>query len=122
MHRVHIILLSLGFEFPHNRSSIIFVSFHEVLPFDYVIALFGVYCTFSRRITIHLSLVWVRRAAPGFFPFHAHFLPFLFSFFFFSFSKSPWSPIFIMVGYVTFYMCSGICKAQCCLWWNIHVE
>jgi len=37
----------------------------ENFPPDYVIAICGVPCPFSRRITIYLPSVWFRRAPTG---------------------------------------------------------
>lgn len=60
-----LIFVSLDFKFAYITSFIF--SWTWVLPLVFVLAICGVSCTFSRRITIHISIIWIRRASPGLF-------------------------------------------------------
>ena len=46
-------------------STALYCTHYFLVSVNHVIALCGVSCTFSRRITIHLSFVWIGRAPPG---------------------------------------------------------
>ena len=90
------------------------LSFHaiELLFLDRDVALCWVSCTFCWRISLHISIIWIRRTSPGLSLLMIS--PYIYIWIY----ENQSSNSFLKISLV----CLGFCTAECSLRWDLYVK